>query len=256
MKFRNATILVGAALLVGCNSISSTMINRLETDDFVGNSNGNPKAHCATRPYKGVPITLRVPTHVDVSVEEKVRFCLKGNTLTPLQPTRRHLSVATDLIYTDKVFTVDVKRPAAGTADYTMEFGAKGDDLDNRQYFKNVKSKIVDETIKDVTAAINTVFSAVPSSAGGDNKTIESVDDGLVFFDQSRTVAWKRFDVDAIDFEMQVAEFVAQHLNDCNSCSDYQAGAATESFEGHGPALGSQPQQFSNTVGGHHEFRQ
>jgi len=227
MPLRAATILVGAALFVGCTSISSTMLNRLETDDFVGNSNGKLKANGAARPFKGVPITLRVPTHVDISIQEKVRFCLNGNTLTPLRSTRRHLWVETDLVYTDKVFTVDVKRPAAGTANYTLEFGEKTADLDNRQYFKNIKSRIVDETIKDVTAAINTVFSALPSGRNGEPAGVAG-SEGLVFFEQTRTVAWKRFDVDMVDFEMQVAAFVRDHLNNCNSCVAYHAGADLE----------------------------
>ena len=137
MTFRLFLMLTALAIIAGCNSISSTMLTRLETDDFVGNSNGNHKRHCQTRPYKGVPITLRVPTHVDVAIEEKVRFSLDTAEQQVYRlesdPTHRHLSVYPSLIYTDKVFTVDVKRPAAGTADYTMQFGSESDAFDNRQ---------------------------------------------------------------------------------------------------------------------------
>ncbi len=219
-RSKNKRTLLGILLLCGspgCTSITSTMLNRTETDDFVGNSNGRPSKHCQTRPYKGVPITLRVPTHVDVAILEKVRLVLNDDNLSVLQGDQRHLSVETNLIYTDKVFTVDVKRPAAGTSKYTMEFGGKTDDSDNRQYFKQLENKIVDETIKDVTGAINTIFEAVPKSKNGTE--VKVGEPSLQFIDEVRTVAWKRFDVDEVDFESQVSAFVAQHLNDCHSCS-------------------------------------
>jgi hypothetical protein len=241
MAIRGVAMTLMLVAVAGCNSISSSMLNRLETDDFVGNSNGEPKKHCQTRPYKGVPITLRVPTHVDVAVQEKVRFSFSDGELCAIRTPKRHLSVDTELIYTDKVFTVDVKRPAAGTADYTLEFGGQTASLDNRQYFKELKSKIVDETIEDVTGAIDTVFSAVPASKSGDDngETLTQRDD-VKFFDQTRTVAWKRFDVDAADFEMQVAAFVQQHLNGCHSCAGYHASNPVEHAQETAPEV-SQP---------------
>lgn len=224
MNIRKFYPLLAILAFSGCTSVTSTMLNRTEADNFVGNSNGHPKKHCDARPFKGVPITLRVPTHVDIAIVEKVRLSLdsKSRELHRLDSTHRHLSVATNLIYTDKVFTVDVKRPAAGTANYTLEFGGATDDLDNRQYFKNIKSRIVDETIKDVTSAINTVFNALPAST--EDAGAKFITDGTVtFFEQTRTVAWKRFDVDAVDFEAQVAAFVELHMNSCNTCLEYTA---------------------------------
>ncbi|TWT55971.1 hypothetical protein [Allorhodopirellula solitaria] len=220
-KFAPVVILLG--MMTGCTSVTSTLLNRIETDELIGNSNGVPKKHCETRPYKGVPITMRVPTHVDIAIYEKIYFSLEDATLRPLFSENRHLGLVTDLIYTDKVFTVDVKRPAAGTSDYKMEFGEKNDLNDNRQYFKTLENKIVDETIKDVTGAINTIFEAIPTATrtGTDNGPPPAV----LYFTEDRMVAWKRFDIDTIDFEDQVACFVAQHMNNCHRC-------ATDVFEG------------------------
>ena len=205
------------ALTVGCTSISSTMLNRLDSDDFVGNSNGDLKKHCKARPFKGIPITLRVPTHVDVAVREKVRFSKDGDSIALLRTGNRHLFVETDLIYTDKVFTVDIKRPAAGTANYTLDFG----EGENAQYFKQLQSTIVDETIQDITTAIDTVTSAAFETGEDDDDKDKKAP--VTFFSLDRTVAWKRFDVDAVDFEQAIATFVEQHMNGCSTCLNNQA---------------------------------
>lgn len=223
MRLSAAIVVLMLTGATGCTSISSTLLNRTESDELIGNSNGKNGKHCETRPFKGVPITLRVPTHVDVAIQEKVRFRLGDGGLKRIDSSHRNLSVATDLIYTDKVFTVDVKRPAAGTSDYTMEFGTRNEDgLDNSQYFKSLENKIVDETIKDITGAIDTVFSALPSSTDD-----EPQERAVTYFHEWRTVAWKRFDIDELDFEDQVGAFVERHLNGCNSCTAYRPNNLT-----------------------------
>lgn len=221
----------------GCTSISSTLVNRTDNDMFVGNSNGEPNMHSGARPFKGVPITVRVPTHVDVAIREKVRYYAADNSLTPIKTRHRHLFVQTDLIYTDKVFMVDVKRPAAGTLDYTMEFGALGDDVDNRQYFKSLKSKIEDKTLADVSTAISTVLQAIPTSKDdGQNEEGTNKDTAGVIVEE-RTVAWKRFDIDAYDFEDQVSLFVDQHMN-CRQIPVQSVGTDGET-QGSAPVHGS-----------------
>jgi hypothetical protein len=103
-----------------------------------------------------------------------------------------------------------------------MNFG----DGANGQYFTNIESYIQDETIQDITEALQTITDSVtglpkakstsyPVAAGEKNK--------VVVFPEVRTVAWRRFDIDACDFEDQVAAFVSEHMNNCNSCESYQA---------------------------------
>ena len=200
---------------MGCTSVSSTLLNRTDGDMFYGNSNGKLKSEGQTRPFEGIPITVKVPTHVDVAIKEKIRFKIGHNSIQRLMTCKRHLFVDTSLIHTDKVFTVDIQRPAAGTLDYEVEFGTGAD----RQYFDSIKSKIVDETIADTTTAINAVITAIRTNAGEGDKLTDST--GLI--EEVRTVAWKRFDIDAPDFELAVSEFVDRHLNCCNSCQEYAA---------------------------------
>ncbi len=213
-----------AAAIMGCTSISSTLVNRTDNDVFIGNSNGNPKDHCDARPYKGVPITVRVPTHLDVVIKEQIFLASTGGNAPVRQKTSsRHLYVESAVVETDKVFTVDIKRPAAGVLNYTMTFGTNTNGLDNSQYFSALKSHIQDDTIKDVTTALKTLspLFAKKASAGG---TATDGDTQIIL--DSRTVAWKRFDIDACDFEQQVAAFVDRHLNCSNNCENYMRPSA------------------------------
>jgi hypothetical protein len=210
----------------GCTSISSTLLNRTDNDIFVGNSNGKPNSHCGARPFKGVPITLRVPTHLDVSITEKLylrKLC--DGKLVRVQTTHRNLSVEPKIVETDKVFTVDPKRPAAGTLASTLTWGTDTDGKDNSQYFASIVNNIKDETIVDVTAALNTLLptlKGLSTDAASDAAALarlKTLSGQLIV--ESRTVAWKRFDLDEPGFEHLVADFVSRHMNCCNRCEIY-----------------------------------
>ena len=232
-------------ICAGCTSISSTMLNRTDNDVFVGNSNGEPGVHCEARPFKGVPITLRVPTHLDVSIVEKIYLRKnQSHKLVRVPTPHRNLSVVPKIIETDKVFTVDPKRPAAGTLASTLTWGtdnsATAGGLDNSQYFASIVNNIKDETIVDVTAALNTLMPTLrglSTDAAADAAALaklKSLNNQLIL--ESRTVAWKRFDLDEPGFEHLVAEFVAQHMNCCNTCENY---SNTNTF--YGPATPPAP---------------
>lgn len=222
---RAILVLSGVSLVAtGCTSISSTLLNRTDNDVFVGNSNGEPNAHCGARPFKGVPITIRVPTHLDVAIKEKLYLRKnKDDKLVRVYTRNRSLYVEPVVIETDKVFTVDPKRPAAGTLASTIEWNtdktADGGE-DNSQYFASIVNNIKDETILDVTAALNTVLPTLNTiaarTANDGQQTASTLKDELIV--ESRTVAWKRFDLDSYCFEQEVADFVSQHMNCCNTC--------------------------------------
>lgn len=211
MKSPRVALGLIALLVAGCNSISSTMLNRTESDMFIGNSNGQPQHGNQARPFKGVPITVRVPTHVDVAILEEVIFRLSGDSICRVSRPQPTYDVKVVPVYTDKVFTIDLKRPAGGDLDYTIEFG----DGENSQYFKALNSKITDQTIQDINAAIQTVVKATTASTG--NPKPNDNPPKFEFKTEYRTVAWKRFDLDAVDFEDQIACFVSSRLNSANA---------------------------------------
>lgn len=213
-------VLGGLYLTAGCTSISSTFLHRQEDDAFSGISNGKTGIHQHARPFKGIPVTLKIPTHLDVSIVETLIFVDEPTTgkLTNLPMTKRHLDVVPEIQVSDKVFTVDLKRPAAGTLDYEIEFQ---DGKDNPQYFNQVSYHVVDQTLKDITGVIANLKPLTPLNArptGRASGTRVTADNGPALEPMIRTVAWKRFDLNSVTFEDEVLAFVNLHLNDCHSC--------------------------------------
>jgi hypothetical protein len=114
------------------------------------------------------------------------------------------------------VFTVDLKRPAAGTLKYGVTFDEKS------QYFKEITYKNVDETIKDITEIISSLptkptKTAEPSGKKPQEPPPETTKKNASLEEISRTIAWKRFDIQAPDLENQIAIFVNEHLGDCGN---------------------------------------
>lgn len=175
---------------------------RLEDNSFAGNSNGCPKFFGQTRPYKGVPVTLSVPTHLDVYVEETY-FLGDPNFQTSdvldeaLGGTIRN--VRTDVIRTKKVFITDFKRPAAGSLDMTQTFN-------DEQYWDSIQSTVNDQTIAESTKLLSTVLKVIPAKATG------AGDSPPAYERKTRVVAYQRFDMNDPCFEQQVEEFVNAQL--------------------------------------------
>lgn len=208
---RRALPLLFIAGLVGCSTMKSTMLNRVDNDMFVGNSNGQPGIHCDPEPFDGMPITVKVPTHFDVAIQETYFLAVRNNNLVELSMRHRSFSVETKVVETEKLFTVDFPRPASGTLSYNLDLDPES------QYFKEIKNEITDNTIKDVAAAIGKVAPAIAKlTSAGKADISDDLKKHLIM--DSRTIAWKRFDLDAIDFEEQVHCFVETHLNQCHTC--------------------------------------
>lgn len=216
LPFTTLCCLAASATLVGCTSISSTFLQRAEDDAMLGISNGKTGIHDHARPFKGIPVTLKIPTHLDLAIVETLLFSddPTSGKLTHLPLSKRHLDVQPSLQLSDKVFTVDLKRPAAGSLDYEIEFQ---NEKDSPQYFQQISYHVVDQTLKDISAVIANLKPIQPTPAFPTANQKSSDEPSLSPL--VRTIAWKRFDIHAPDFEDQVLAFVNQNLNDCHSCS-------------------------------------
>ena len=121
---------------IGCSSMSSTMLTRDESNQFWSRKGA----------LKGVPITLKVPTHVQLTMFER-HFLFKNsegqNVRLALPFVVRDFSQ--EFIYSEKIFTVDFKRPAAGLYNLNL-------DLSPDQYISELQHDVTDETIREVTA--------------------------------------------------------------------------------------------------------
>ena len=183
--------LVGLLTLMavtGCTSISSTMLTRNEC-----NTGWNKIKH-----LKGVPITLKVPTHLKVYVYDRHFIKPDGSFVESRFPIR---DFATEFIMAEKIFTVDFKRPAAGA--YNLDL-----DMTEDQYIQKISHDVTDQTIKDVSSLIQGL-GQMGLSLAHDTGT-----EGAPQIEEIKSVAAVGvFEVDDPLFEDKVTTFINCHLN-------------------------------------------
>jgi hypothetical protein len=140
-RFVSASLAAG--LLAGCTSFTSTLIE--PGHDPTAHHN-KEKTH-----LRGYPITLHVPTHLRVElIEEFYLREVQNEQPTPITCNGKLLctyDIATEVIESDKIFTVDYKRPAAGMIKYDTKFTSD-------QYIYQIRSQLVDNTIAQVANAV------------------------------------------------------------------------------------------------------
>ena len=131
----------------------------------------------------------------------------------------RLYNVRTNVVHTPQLFTVDFKRPGAGSLDLTV-------DLTDEQYFNKITSVLKDETLNQSADLLKTVISGIQTAADGpDEKTLGQMKNISREF---RDVAYMRFDINSPSFEQEVEEFVSNHLNMCDNCSSGPAYDVTK----------------------------
>lgn len=208
-----------AFALAGCKSIKSTMLQR---DEF--------NMGWQTIKSDGIPITLKVPTHfriaiVDVryaQIHEKLGWTLLSDRNTAVTAVQ----VDHGFIYTEKVFTVDPKRPAAGDIDFTIDLA------ENDQYIDKITSDITDRTIQETSAAFEKIFLAFkPGSGVALNSNLGTATNPLAPLESVR--AMDVFEIDDPCFEQNVSAFLTQHFCRQPQCNNI------EMIGGHSPIDGN-----------------
>jgi hypothetical protein len=198
---KNCLALLALLVLSGCNSIQSTMIERDES-----NQQWDRKG-----PLQGIPITLKVPTHLKLYVFDKhylevVDIDAAGKT-QKVQPVALDIPLrdfAHEFMYTEKIFTVDFKRPAAGTSNLRL-------DMTEEQYFAKIQHDVADQTIEAVTGLLGSLFPKEGMLPSPRTTTTPSRKPNLK--ELKALVAVGVFEIEAPDFEQQVAGFLNCHVN-------------------------------------------
>lgn len=192
-----ASLMIG---VIGCSSSASTVFTRNESNS----------GWSLVKRVKGIPITVKIPTHVKLYVYEKI-FLQEVKAIgdvTEIREIELRVPVrdfAQDFIYSEKIMMVDFKRPAAGA--FNLEV-----DLTEDQYIEKIQHDVTDETIQRVTELVGTL---APDGLLG---RLASKDDpgGMIdpkIKEVKSVVAVGVFEIDAPDFELQIAEFLECHLN-------------------------------------------
>lgn len=137
------------AVLGGCSSMSTT---------YVGEAKPGAK-------FEGMPIVVQRPKYLKVT-HKRVTFLPVSSTrvatganapsaVTPLGAARTEIQIETEVVSVGEVYALDLKRPAAGTTEYGVEFDS------NAQYPKKVGAKIEDKTIEAATNALVSILDKV-----------------------------------------------------------------------------------------------
>ncbi len=194
----------------GCNSIKTTPLDRQEGGHLC-------VAHEA--PLQGLPVMLRVPTHLDVTIEEVKYWYPNNGVLAEVESdgsasnTGRH--VITKVAETEKMFLVDPKRVASGTGIYGFSFAEASP---GKGYLSGTSYEAVDTTISESAALVRGLAKAFATSDSNDD-TAES---GLIT--TTRTVAFRKFDLNSPTIEDDVRSFCHLYLNGCQgSCNTQPA---------------------------------
>jgi hypothetical protein len=206
------TICVAAIFVssIGCSSIRSTLLTR----------NEHNTGWCRVPHLKGVPVTVKVPTHLKVTIKE-MHF-IAGSTIDKVNnyeyvklPTPIR-DVSTDIIKTDKVFTVDFKRPAAGTMKLNLDLDAK------EQYFTKIAHEVEDKTLDAVGDLIGDLggvgFGLASEGSADPNKDLRQV---------TSVVAVQIFEIDDPNLELNVVDFLNCHLNKSHDAFTVPPGVDT-----------------------------
>lgn len=196
----------------GCSSFRTTTLDRSEHDCLVVNP---------TRPLKGIPVALRVPTHLELRVIESSYWEKRNQlgakpTLVPLSTCRPTRTVTHRICETEKIFLVDPVRPAAGTMNYGFTFQsnastAAGKEAAGKGYLQDVQYKIDDQTIQQSADLLSNsigLITALQTAAA--NRALPNNSNLIT---TERAVAYARFDINSPSFEHEVAVFLDCHVN-------------------------------------------
>ena len=199
---------------LGCGSIRTTPLDR--------SAGGHLSQDCEA-PLKGVPVMLRVPTHLDVTIEEVAYwYPSKNGELGPVEMddslgTGRH--VITEIKEIEKMFLVDPKRVASGSGRYGFSFAGQADDA-GKGYLNGSSYEAVDTTLSQSAALARAVVANFKSA----NKNDLAVADEAGLVTTTRTVAYRKFDLNSPTIEGDVRAFCDLYLNGCQiGCADEPA---------------------------------
>ena len=158
----------------------------------------------------GIPITIRVPTHLKLYVFHKhyiqpVNLDPKTNepdTYTEVDVGVVVRDFAQEFMYTEKVFFVDFKRPAAGSSNLRVK-------MTDQQYIDQIQHDITDRTISDVRGLVAVAQGTDKVEA----KTVADENKQTDVFTIRSLVAVGIFEIAAPDFELKVRDFIECHVN-------------------------------------------
>ena len=235
------SILAVALLMLGCSSVRTVPLTRLTDNSLIADEDS---------PLKGLPVMLKIPTHVELTAYEIEYYYYEPGAAEVLQVTNSTGAVTTphadaipegfnpiptpcgpvrDFTYvvkqTDKMFVVDPLRPAAGQGGFGFTFGgaagsgfsdANGGSSAGHGYVSGFNYKAVDQTILQTSAlltnSLNILRGKTPTAPAltAGGSTGNAFDNVVTV---KRAIAFRRFDINDPCFEANVDEFLTEFVN-------------------------------------------
>jgi hypothetical protein len=201
--------------MVGCNSVRTTFLRQDECGQLF---------KCPEHHRKGVPVMVKVPTHVEVKIMQTDVWKIELSDVGPKRLT--HLPAATSrtartqTIQTEQMFLVDPKRPASGTGEFGFAY-----DPDGYGVLQSANYKAVDSTLKDSASLVTNALSTFGALSSVANKSgVGSDNEDLVTAE--RVIAYRRFPINQTT-EWEIEQFIGQYINLCHTgeCSNSPAYA-------------------------------
>lgn len=223
---------------MGCSSLHTTFFHRHE-DDTLCKENDVP--------IHGVPVMVKVPTHLELRVDETIHLIKHPGktTVQVISPTGTSLrSVDAKLRVTEKMFVLDPKRPMSGTASYGFTFQSRPDGNSNAAkaaaqgsaghgYLQGLKYKVDDQTLANVSTFLANIAPLLATPVARSEDAPADPLQGV--YTTHRTIAFGLFDLASPGFEDEVNAFLEEHVNRCSPCtpnsSIYQRVATTAPAE-------------------------
>ena len=202
MYWRLGGIVAIIIVVGGCNSVRTTFLKNDGRGNLCKESN-----ICR----QGLPVMVKVPTHVDVEIIQTDVWKVEKNGTNPRKlvhiPDATSRSHKVTPIATEKMFVIDPKRPASGTG--AFGFGFDSTENPGKGILTSAAYKSEDTTLKD---SANLLLNAVGVAGKLTSTNIDQENDKLV--SAERTIAYRRFPVDQ-DLSANIQAFLNEYITNC-----------------------------------------
>jgi hypothetical protein len=157
MKLRQMAIVTFSyGILTACASLEAHYVGNPSPGQHIG---GVPIVVERPRWFK---VTYKTVTYGQVTTNEKImpdgKNIQEEVRVTQLPAVEE---IIFDTVTVGEIYALDLKRPAAGSTDYEIEFA------DGRSYPKRIKGKVEDKTIQEMRETIDKLLQQIPKAVAG-----------------------------------------------------------------------------------------
>lgn len=191
MKIRSICLLM-IVLANGCSTVKTTFMKVDPCGNLVESTG---------RCEHGVPIVVKTPTHIVVSIKQTDYYKKQGDVIERL-PEATVREAVFDKIESSRLVMLDPKRPVSGTGKFSIKYDKFGNGT-----LTEAKYTAVDETIKNVGELVRAI---VPKPKIG--SFVPSDNSIQVFPSNERIVAEHTFPIEACS-NGEIEAFVNQWIN-------------------------------------------